>query len=407
MKTHETALEQVGQIFAHFHEPFHRAEVFLPSEGTHYVWQHMSEFYHSAQVLRDGPIHPLPERFDPAIGRIRVRFREGQNLQIDEYVTASTMDGILVLRGGDILFERYKRMRSFDKHNWFSCSKTLVSTLLAILEHEGKVDVLQPVARYLSDLAGSEWDEVTIEQTLDMATGLDSTEHEEPDARSNPACGWYQWAESIGLFPAVNGVAKSPVEVLRKMKRTKPAHTAFEYNSINTYVCQRIVETITGTPLAELYGNRVWRRIGAENDGYLGLDRQGCAMGFGWMNSTLRDLGRHGMIYTPSARCFGKDPIVPPEVLDKFRTGLRPRMYARGSMGASLQNTFFSVPGLANRYQWDIVTPETGNLFKAGMGGQGLWVSPAKDAVVAFFGTGNQQDRDHSAWIGYHILEAL
>ena len=36
--------------------------------------------------------------------------------------------------------------------------------------------------------------------------------------------------------------------------------------------------------------------------------------------------------------------------------------------------------------QWDFVTDE-GDLFKGGFGGQGLYVSPGRDLVVAFAGT--------------------
>ncbi len=403
----QLSLEDLQRIFAYFHDQAHGAEVLVPGERARYLWKHMSGFYPTDQVLRDGPIHDLLERPDPSIGRIRVRFRDGSSTTVEEYFEASTMEGLLVLKEGCVVFERYKRMRPFDKHNWFSCSKTLVATSLALLEHEGLVDIRQPVSLYLSDLAGSVWDTVTLEQALDMATGLDSTEHEEPDARTNPARGWYQWAESIGVFAPAEGFGNSPVEVLRNMKRTKPGHTAFEYCSINTYVCQLIVERISGKPLAEFYGDRVWRRIGAQNDGYIGLDRQGRSMGFGWMNSTLRDFGRHGMIYTPSASLFGPEPIIPAELIQKFQTGLRPEMYAKGAMGAAFEKAFFTLPGLSNRYQWDIVTPDTRDLFKAGLGGQGLWVSPQNDTVAAFFSTGNQNDRDNGAWVGYHIMEAL
>jgi hypothetical protein len=48
---------------------------------------------------------------------------------------------------------------------------------------------------------------------------------------------------SIGVLAPVGGFAKSPVEVLGGMKRTKAAYEVFEYCSIKTYVCQKIVET--------------------------------------------------------------------------------------------------------------------------------------------------------------------
>lgn len=236
------------------------------------------------------------------------------------------MDAMLVLREGNVVYERYKTMRPLDKHIWFSCSKTIEGTLLAMLEHEGKIDVTKPVTEYVPELAGSEWDTVTVEETADMATGLDSTEHEVPDARTNPARGWYQWAVSIGLFEDTKKLNETPIDVLKRMKREKPGHTVFEYNSINTFVCQTIVENVTGVPLAELFAERFWRRIGAQGDGYIVMNKQGHALGFGFMNSTLRDLGRYGMAFTPSQKKLSKDPIVPEAVLQKFHTGLWPEI---------------------------------------------------------------------------------
>jgi hypothetical protein len=81
-------------------------------------------------------------------------------------------------------------------------------------------------------------------------------------------------------------------------------------------------------------------------------------------------------------------------------------MYAKGAMGAPFQETFSNVPGLANRYQWDVVTPD-GDLFKAGVGGQGLYVSPKHDAVVCFFSTGTSEDENNGAWLARTVTETF
>ncbi len=54
-----------------------------------------------------------------------------------------------------------------------------------------------------------------------------------------------------------------------------------------------------------------------------------------------------------------------------------------------MQESFPDIKGLANRYQWDIVFPD-GDLYKGGVGGQGIYVSPSADAVVVWFSTGHQ-----------------
>ncbi|MEO1103788.1 MAG: hypothetical protein AAFW98_08700, partial [Pseudomonadota bacterium] len=99
-------------------------------------------------------------------------------------------------------------------------------------------------------------------------------------------------------------------------------------------------------------------------------------------------------------------PIVLPAVIERFKTGLRPQMHGKGVMGAPFDAAFHTVPGLANRYQWDVVTPD-GDLFKAGLGGQGLYVSGRHDAVVVFFSTGTFEDEAAGAWVARTITDSL
>lgn len=47
-----------------------------------------------------------------------------------------------------------------------------------------------------------------------------------------------------------------------------------------------------------------------------------------------------------------------------------------------------------NSCQWDFVRND-GDFFKAGFGGQGLYVSPSRDLVVACFGTFDEQGNGH------------
>ena len=48
-----------------------------------------------------------------------------------------------------------------------------------------------------------------------------------------------------------------------------------------------------------------------------------------------------------------------------------------------------------NSYQWDWVSTE-GDFSKGGAGGQGLYVSPSRDLVIAWFGTPDEDGRGNS-----------
>ncbi|WP_416838741.1 serine hydrolase domain-containing protein [Haloferax sp. DFSO52] len=404
-KTSETDRKTIQEIHSYFDDPTHAPELQFANDRTFYAWQHMSEFKETEQILRAGPISELPERIDPDIGNI-VFSVDGTQETVGEQFDSGVMDALLVIHGGDIVFEKYKTMRPFDKHNWFSCGKTIAGMMVALLEHDGEVDVKKSVSDYVPELKDSAWDDVTVEETMDMATGLDSTEHEVPDARTNPERGWYKWAVSIGLFYDEQGTNQSPYDVLRSMKRDKPAYTAFEYNSINTFVLERIVNNVTGKSVAEVFGDRVWRKAGMENDGYIGLTRNGLNMSWGFTSSGLRDLGRWGTLFTPSWGNISRERIIPQSVIEKIQTGGRPEIYLEGAIGQQFQEGFPDVTGLTNRYQWDVVFPD-GDFYKSGVGAQGLYVSPSTDAVVAWFSTGSQDDEPITAALARAIVQQL
>ncbi len=58
-----------------------------------------------------------------------------------------------------------------------------------------------------------------------------------------------------------------------------------------------------------------------------------------------------------------------------------------------------------NTYQWDIVTSD-GDFYKSGFGGQGLYVSPSDNLVIAWFGTQEVQDSTEMLRVARQLAES-
>ena len=58
----------------------------------------------------------------------------------------------------------------------------------------------------------------------------------------------------------------------------------------------------------------------------------------------------------------------------------------KGTLGPYMAKVFREQP-LNNSYQWDAIFSD-GDIYKSGMNGQGLYVSPNRDIVIAWFATG-------------------
>lgn len=391
-------LSRVLEISAFFNAPENKVKIQFPSPETAFAWVNMSKYYPTAQVPRDGPVSELPYALDPSIADIEYRTKDGDWVSVDEHFATRPIDAMIVVKAGEVLYERYRTMRPTDKHMWFSVSKVTGSTVFALLEQEGLVDPSQPVSSYLTELEGSVWDTVTVEEALDMATGLNGTEHdeEEQNSRTDPDQIWYRWAatSAVGILPDVKERGEEWVDVLRAMERKTPGHEKFEYNSIDTFVMNRIVERVGDKPLYEQFSDRIWRKMGMEHDTYYLVSPSGNTLGFMGINATLRDTARFGMAFTPSGAAIAGEQVVPDAVMDKIYDRRFVEMFDKGWAGAKFTTSFWDDAGnISNRYQWDSVLSD-GDLYKSGVGGQGIYISPATDTVVAWFATsdGNNQE---------------
>lgn len=385
-------LDTIYEYQQFFKDPNNMPQVQVASPKTQYMWQNMSRLFKTEMILRDGAISELSSKIDPRISLLSFELKDGKKFTVDSYFNENPMDAMIVIRNGTVVHEQYKTMRPFDKHNWFSVGKTIAGTMIALLEDEGKIDTSKPVSAYLDELKDSVWDTVTVAEVLDMATGLNSTEHEEPgdDSTSNPARGWYQWAESMGLFIGPHS-EESPISMLKKMKREKPGYEAFEYNSIDTWVLELIVEKVTNMPLSDAFGNAIWRKMGAQADGFIAITKDGYSMAWGFASSALRDLARFGLLFTPSWNKVSEKQIISDRILNKIQHGGHPAIFDKGLVGKQMLETFFETH-LTNSYQWDVVFPD-GDFYKEGVGGQGLYVSPSRNLVIAWFSTGENPAR--------------
>jgi len=391
------SLKEKRKIYSYYNNPDNIVQIQLASEMTLDVWKNISSYFSTNQILRDNEISVLNEKIDETIGEISFKkTRNSKVTSVDNFFKESNMDSIIVIKNGNITFEKYKTMKPRDKHNWFSIGKTVSGTLIAILNEANKLDIKKSISTYIPELKGSEWDNISVEQTMDMATGLDSTEHEEKDARMNPQSGWYRWAVSIGLFNNKDGSRENVFKVLREMKRVKSAYESFEYNSINTFILEMIVENISNQPLNEIFSELVWSKTGMQNDGYVAVTKDFNSMGFGFISSTLRDLGRYGMIFTPSWDKITHKKIVSDDIIRSIQTEGKKEIYANGTVGKVMVDSFHEDRDLSNRYQWDAVFTD-GDFYKGGVGGQGLYVSPSKDLVIAWFATGTEHHEETMA----------
>lgn len=224
-----------------------------------------------------------------------------------------------------------------------------------------------------------------VQNVLDMTSGMDVIETQA--GREDPRSTITRFNLSITGEPAADGRAENQLDVIRSARRTRPAGEAFEYSSVNTAVLGLVAEAVEGKLWGDIFQSLVWSRMGAEGDATLGISPDGVPQVQGFLSSRLRDVGRYGMLYTPSWNMAAREQIVQDAYVRAIQTGGRKAIFAEGEIGKrQISSNFPASPPSSNSWQWDAVFDD-GDFYKGGVYGQGLYVSPAKDLVVAWFST--------------------
>jgi len=358
----------------------------LGGEPSAWAYLHAGELFPAAEIPSAGPGVALEHAEADQIRQFPVQ----PGVSLEEYVTSGPVSGIVVVWRGRIAFERYPRMRPGQRHLLMSVTKAFTSAVAGILEQGGVLDLRQPVDALIDELAGSGWAGVRGTDVLAMASGIDCLEIDTPGGYDDPAHPFYRFEASLGWRPAPDEPMPSAYQVVAALPSHRPPGEAYEYTSVNTFVLSWLIERATGLPFAEVLAREIWQRAGFEAPALLCGSAAGAPASHGGLSATLRDLARFGMLFTPSARIVSDYPVISQQHLRQIQAERRPELHrAQGSpLPGYMTEAYGPVLPPASR-QWNFAMAD-GDLFKGGFGGQGLYVSPARDLVIAFAGTPRQ-----------------
>ena len=249
-------------------------------------------------IARGKHVHPLPvaaHQIDP------VFTAGGKTYDTASYMAAFRASGILVLKDGKIVLERYGLGRGpHDRWTSFSVAKSVTSTLIGAAIKDGKIKSLDdPVTLYIPELKGSAYEGVTVRQLITMTSGVKWNE-DYTDPNSDVA--------KVGLSvlePGVNPV----VSYMRHLPREAQPGTKFVYKTGETDLAGILVSNAVGEPMAQYLSEKIWKPYGMEQDGVWVEDIAGHERGGCCISMTLRDYGRLGQFIMDGGKAGGHEVV--------------------------------------------------------------------------------------------------
>ncbi|HEV2502373.1 MAG TPA: serine hydrolase [Mesorhizobium sp.] len=322
----------------------------------------------------DAPI-PFERRLDDKIDALTFTPLGGTApMTWAQSLSANYTDGIVILHEGVIIYERYAGcLGDTGQHGAMSVTKSLTGLLGEMLVAEGKLDETAKVAAIVPELAKSAFGDATVRQVLDMTTGLRYNEdYADPDADV-----WRYGAAGNPLpKPAGYTGPQTYFEYLETVAKEGVHGTAFGYKTINTDALGWIIARATGQSVADLLADRIWSKMGAEQDGYYTVDSIGTPFAGGGLNAGLRDLARIGQLMLEGGVINGRR-LVPEAAIDNIRKG--------GDKAAFAKAGYPLLKGWSYRGMWWVSHNENGAYMARGVHGQAIYVDPKARMVIARF----------------------
>lgn len=334
---------------------------------------HFRQLMPTVNVSRSlGAPTPLPRALRTDIDALRfVPLGAQQSMRWDESLAANYTDGIVVLHRGRIVYERYfGALGAAGQHGAMSVTKSVIGTLGAALVAEGRLDPDKRVADYVPELTASAFGSATVRQVLDMTTGLQfSEDYADPKAEV--------WAHAQAGNPLPKPAdytgPRSYYEYLQTVQPLGQHGEGFAYKTVNTDVLGWIIARVTGRNLADYLSERIWSRLGAEQDAYMTVDSVGTPFAGGGLNTGLRDLARFGEMLRNGGRANGQQ-ILPRAVVDDIRRGGDKAQFAKAG--------YTLLQGWSYRDMWWVTHDDHGVFTARGVHGQRIHIDPKAEMVI-------------------------
>ena len=323
-------------------------------EQQRYGYRNMEKVTPVEVVARGAKVRELPL----AASQIDPKWTwNGQAQTVDSYMTAMNTSGVVVLKDGQIVLERYGLDRKPDER-WtsFSVAKSVTATLVGAAIKDGKIKSLDDVVtNYIPQLKGGAYEGVTVRQLLTMTSGVKWNE-DYTDLNSDVA--------KAGVTPGEPGM-NPIVSYMRKLPREAEPGAKFVYKTGETDLAGILVSNAVGKPLSTYLSEKIWAPYGMEQDAIWVNDVAGHERGGCCMSMTARDYARLGQFMLEGGKVNGQDILPEGWVAD-----------------ATKAHQSFPPGGVETGYGyfWWIIP---GGYAAEGIFGQQIFVYPAEKLVIA------------------------
>ena len=290
---------------------------------------------------------------------------EGEEKQIIESIDYFNTDGLMILKDGEVHYENYwNENKETSRHIIWSVSKSFLSALVGIALEEGLIeDINDPIIKYLKDFKDTGYEGVSIKNLLQMSSGIEFNEdYGDPDS-------------DINRYARVTATGTSQREFAKTLKNSRKPGTYNHYISLDSQMLGMLIAEVSNMSVKEYLHEKIWSKIGMQDDAFYLTDKQEVEMSLGGLNVTLRDMAKFGQLFLNNGEWNGNQ-IVPLEWVANSTTPLD--VHVQPNAGDE-----FTSDAWGYGYQWWVPGPEVSDYTAHGIYNQFIYINPESNVVIA------------------------
>lgn len=284
---------------------------------------------------------------------------------LEKMLMTNDTSSLVVIHKDKVVYEKYLNGYTKDTvQTSFSAVKSLDSLLIGAAIEDGYIQSEnQQIADFIPEFKGQEFEKITIKDLLMMRSPI---RYEEGNA-------WFGDDAKTYYLPDLRRLA------LNNMRVDKDYSGKFHYNNYHPLILGMILERSTGQSVSNYFQEKIWEKVGAENDASWSLDsKETCfeKMESGFNFKSI-DFAKIGSMLLHKGK-WNDQTII-------SENWIRRSVIAPGPLAPEdIDSEFLEDKEVGYQYMWYSVRNNKGghDFFAAGKYGQYLYISPEYETVI-------------------------
>lgn len=323
-------------------------------------FSHMKDMAPTVTIKRAGEVQALGNT--PKTLPTHFAYK-GEMREMKSFLEASSTTALVVVKDKDITFEDYYQgTKALDQRISWSMAKSFLSAIFGVAVEEGHIkDLNAPVTDYVPSLVGSGYDGVSIKNVLQMSSGVYFNED------------YGDFNSDINRFGRIMALGGSFDDFAASLTSEREQGTFMHYVSIDTHVIGMVLRAATGKSISEYFNEKLWSKLGTEQDAIYITDSTGEPMVLGGLNLISRDYARMGLLYRDKGRINGQQ-VIPEKWIEDSITPDAPHLIP-GKRDTAKTNFGYG-------YQWWLPENPEQEFLALGIYGQYIYIDRKNNVVI-------------------------